>query len=80
MARMKLHVLKRLIDRTRKPEEVARTQVVESTEVMEQNFTDDGFDEKVLAILQTALRVPQLPMDKPVSFDSILFIYLILTI
>ena len=66
MARMKLHVLKRLIDRILKPkQQVVTSQAV--VDVQEYDVAADDFDEKAISILQSALRVAELPRDKPVS-------------
>jgi acyl transferase domain-containing protein len=78
MAKMKVYVLKRLIERGRKPESAATPQLVApaTTEarVKEHNVANDGFDEKVIAVFQTALRLSEVPRDKPVSLGA-LFLY-----
>jgi acyl transferase domain-containing protein len=79
MAKMKMHVLQRLIERGRKPEQVVTKQPVAPAEVEEHNVANDDFDEKVISVLQTALRLSVVPRDKSVSFD-IFFHVLILMI
>ena len=64
MAKMKLYVLQRLIDRGRKPEQSVTTQLVAPMEVKEHNVANagDDFAEKVeFSVLQTALRLSEVP-------------------
>jgi acyl transferase domain-containing protein len=74
MAKMKIYVLKRLIERGRKPESAATPQLVTpattAAPVNEHNVANDGFDEKVIAVFRTALRLSEVPRDKSVSFDA----------
>nr|WJZ49100.1 non-reducing polyketide synthase [Calonarius rufo-olivaceus] len=68
MAKMKIYVLKRLIDRGRKPGQAVPTQQVAPAEVeSEDNVGNDDFDDKVASILQAALRISELPRDKSLS-------------
>nr|WJZ49098.1 non-reducing polyketide synthase [Calonarius rufo-olivaceus] len=64
MAKMKIYVLKRLIDRGRKPGQVVATQQVAPTEVEEDNVENTDFEDKVVSVLKAALRLSEIPRDK----------------
>ena len=67
MAKMKIYMLKRVIERGRKPESLELVApVTTEARVREHHVANDGFEEKVIAVFRTALRLSEIPRDKSV--------------